>query len=447
MKKIYLIDWNSFIYRMFFALPEFATKEGEVVNALFWMAKFFVESLVKQNPDYLIFIKDARWENFRHKIYKDYKATRDKMPDNLRTQIKLIEEMIIKMWIDIVEIPGYEADDAIWTFSQILSEDKDNQVYILSGDKDLYSLVCDNVFIYDTMKRKIFNPEKTKEKFWIEPKMIIDYLAIVWDKADNIPWIDWFWPKKAVELINNIWSVEKIFKEVEKVINEEKSFKDFEKSIQSCFKWKTFEKLLNSQENAFLSKQLATIELNIDLEKMYITNHENDTWIIEKKFELKDFIFKKDSLKNQDTIEFFKKYEFHSLVWETEEVKLKTWWDFWLKVKIIDNQNWLDNLLELIKKQGEITLDTETTWLNIMEAQLVWISIYIDKKNIYYINRLHDWWKINDENLRFFLEKILNLDILIIWHNLKYDLEIIDIFLENILTTENNDTNHQMSLL
>jgi len=97
MKKIYLIDGNSFIYRMFFALPEFSTKDGVIVNALFGMAKFFVGQIVKENPDYVIFIKDAKGDNFRHQIYPEYKATRERMPDNLRSQIELIEEMIVKM--------------------------------------------------------------------------------------------------------------------------------------------------------------------------------------------------------------------------------------------------------------------------------------------------------------------------------------------------------------
>ena len=102
MKKIYLIDGNSFIYRMFFALPEFSTKDGKIVNAIFWMAKFFVNTLVKEKPDYLVFIKDAVWPNFREEIYADYKATRDRMPDNLRSQIDDISKMISMLKIDIV---------------------------------------------------------------------------------------------------------------------------------------------------------------------------------------------------------------------------------------------------------------------------------------------------------------------------------------------------------
>lgn len=431
MKKIYLIDWNSFIYRMFFALPEFATKGGKVVNAIFWMAKFFVSTLVKEKPDYVIFIKDAKWENFRHKLYADYKATRDRMPDNLRSQIEDIENMISMMKMKIVEVEGYEADDVLWTLAKKLWEEKTNQVYILSWDKDLFSLISENVFVYDTMKKVVFDEEKTKEKFWVEAKMIIDYLAICWDKADNIPWIEWFWPKKAVDLINFVWWVEKIYEEVQKVENWEKKSTDFEKSIQSCFKWKTFEKLQNSKEDAFLSLKLATVDLNVNLEN----------------FLLEDFKFTPENFKNEEVIKFFQDLEFNSLLeeWDFSQ-KMTTWKDLWLKVQIINNDKTLENLFEIIKKSEKICLDTETTSLNIIQASLVWVSIYVDDKNIFYINRLHKGEKVSDEALKNFLKNIFDLDILIIWHNLKYDLQIIENFLKNNYDFEGNEEeNKQIS--
>lgn len=444
MKKIYLIDWNSFIYRMFFALPEFATKDGKIVNAIFGMAKFFVHSLVTQDPDYLIFVKDAKWENFRHKIYADYKATRDRMPDSLRTQIGDIEEMIKMMWVDIIEIEWYEADDVIWTLSKDLWKDKDNDIYILTWDKDLYSLITDNVSVYDTMKRRIFNPEKSTEKFWVIPEMIIDYLAIVWDKADNIPGIDWFWPKKAVELINKIGPVEKIYETVDKVVGWEKLEEihneldvDSIKTIASCFRWKTFDKLVASRDDAFMSKKLATIDLNIDLGKHLLTDDLAWDWIVNKEFELEDFKFQPHELLNDNIKEYFRKLEFFSLIWEVEEIKVKTWSDLWLNVKLVQNKSELDNLYKKIKVLDKFSLDTETTSLKIIDAELVWVSIYIDDENIFYINRLHDWDSVSDDDLKIFLKQLLDLDILIIWHNLKYDLEIIELYLWN------NDTHHK----
>lgn len=437
MKKIYLIDWNSFIYRMFFALPEFATKDWTIVNALFGMAKFFASSLVKENPDYIVFIKDAHWENFRHKLYSEYKATRDRMPDNLRSQISLIEEMIKKMWIDMVEIPGYEADDVIWTLAEKFDWNPDFEVDILTWDKDLYSLVSNNIKIYDTMKKKKFWPIETKEKFLVEPKLIIDYLSIVWDKADNIPGIDWFWPAKAVDLINYIWTVERIYDVVSEVVSWktlEEILPDIDevsvKKLQTCFKWKTFEKLVSSREDAFLSKKLATIELNVELDN----------------FEIENYLFKPDSILNQDIIEFFEKYEFNSLIWENWINKLQLWRDLWLKVHIINNDENLDKLLESIKKESKIVLDTETTWLDIIKAELVWVSIYLDDKRIYYINRFHKWDRVSDIKLKSFLKSILELDILIVWHNIKYDLEIIESFLSNKNTSKVEDIFWQISL-
>ena len=409
-KKIYLIDWNSFIYRMFFALPEFSTKDGKIVNAVFGMAKFFVNQLKKENPDYLIFIKDAKWENFRHKLYKEYKATRDKMPDNLRDQIADIENMIKLMWIDIIEIQWFEADDVIWTLANKFCWNMDYDVDILTWDKDLYSLVSNNIKIYDTMKKKKFWPIETKEKFEIEPNMITDYLAIVWDKSDNIPWIEWFWPKKAILLINHIWSIEKIYNFLD-IWN----FDNINIEIEKIFKWKTLDKLISGREKAFLSKKLATLEKNVELEKLSLDN----------------FIFNPKKLINTEIIELFKKFEFNSLIQENDIKKLTIWYDLWLNVNIIWNKNDLNILKQNIKKCNKLVIDTETTSLNIMIAEIVWIWIYLDDKNIYYINRLHLGEKINDNDLHSFLDFLFSQEILIIWHNLKYDLEILELFWKN----------------
>ncbi len=434
MKKIYLIDWNSFIYRMFFGLPEFSTKSWKIVNATFGMAKFFVWQLTKENPDYLIFIKDAKWDNFRHKIYADYKATRDRMPDNLKVQISDIETMIKKMWVKIVEVDWYEADDIIWTLSTRFG--KQFEIDILTGDKDLFSLVNENVKIYDTMKKQKFGISETKEKFGVEPNKIIDYLAICWDKSDNIPWIESFWPAKACDLINNIWWIEEIYNLLEKAWNEEKEILAYLKEnfpeekvkiVWKYFKWKSLEKLLQSKAVAFLSKKLATVDLSVNFE-----------------FNLEDFSFKKDNLLNDEVKAFFKEFEFFSLLWEEEQKSIKKWQNLGLKVNIISEDEELEKLFEKIiplpspplPKEGEIReknkkiiLDTETTSLNITEAELVWVSIFLDEKNIFYINRLHHWQKVSDFKLKEFLNKLLNLDILIIWHNIKYDLEIIELFL------------------
>ncbi len=433
-KKIYLIDANSFIYRMFFALPEFSRKDGKIVNAVFGMAKFFTGQMIRENPDYLIFIKDAKWKNFRHDLYEDYKATRDKMPDNLKSQIQDIEDMVSLMNIDIIAIPGYEADDVIATLAHKYNWDENYEVDILSWDKDLYALVSENVKIYDTMKRKKFGPDETREKFGIDAKHVVDYLAIVGDSADNIPGIAGFWPGKAVPLLNAIWNIEEIYSRVEQIeswmqIEEllESVGEDYKKPIKSCFSGKTYEKLLAGRDDAFLSKKLATLDLLVDLDD----------------FKLENFAFKKQEIHNPQVLSFFREYEFFSLAWE-EEKQLKKWEDLWLTVQIIWDSEWLAVLEKKILKSKEIVLDTETTSLSIIEAELVWLSIYIDDQNIYYINRLHRWPKISDDILKLFIQKILKIDITIVWHNLKYDLQILELYLSSNHTSTSQD--EQMSL-
>ena len=161
-------------------------------------------------------------------------------------------------------------------------------------------------------------------------------------------------------------------------------------------------------------------------------------------FDLETFKFKKQDINAPEVLDFFRDREFFSLAGE-EEKELKSWKDLWLKVKIIWDEQWLEELEKLIEKQSEIVLDTETSSLNIMEAELVGVSIYIDDDNIYYINRLHTWPKASDTSLKVFIKNILDSDILIIGHNIKYDLEILELYLETENTQNSEVDASQMS--
>jgi len=430
-KKIYLIDGNSFIYRMFFALPEFSTSSGRVVNATFWMAKFFVGQLTKEKPDYLVFIKDAKGNNFRHDLYADYKATRERMPDTLRSQISDIESLISKMNIDIIEIPGYEADDVIGTLSVRLSKESDNEIYILSWDKDLYALIDEQVKVYDTQRKKISGPDETFEKFWVPPSCVRDYLAICWDSSDNIPWIAGIWPKKAVVLLNEFWTLEKIYETIDDIEN---TYDNISLDSQKILKWKTLEKFIIWKELAFLSQKLATLDCDVDLEK----------------FDLDNYSFSPKEIYTQETKDFFRELEFHSLLRE-EDVTKKKWPDTGKKVQIIWDTQGLKELSQKISscKLWELVLDTETTSLVSREADIVWVSILLGD-DIFYINRLHHWPSVESDELKSFLKNLMKSDITIIWHNLKYDLQVIETFLlkENSKNTQEKEstTDWQMTL-
>jgi len=426
-KKIYLIDGNSFIYRMFFALPEFSTKDGKVVNATFWMAKFFVWQLVKEKPDYVVFIKDAKGKNFRHELYSEYKATREKMPDNLRSQIADIEQMIGAMNIDIVEIPGYEADDVIGTLAMRLSKHSQNEIYILSWDKDLYALVTEQVKVYDTQRKKISGPDETFNKFWVSASCVRDYLAICGDSSDNIPWIAGIWPKKAQLLLNEFWSLDKIYEIIDlaeswTLKKKIKKWLSISEKVQKLLKWKTLEKFIKWKELAFLSQKLATLDCDMELKWFDLENHE--------------FIPK--NIFTPELIEFFKQLEFFSLI-KGEEIEKENWESLWKHVQIIGDFEWLSDLEKKIYSKPEIVIDTETTSLNVREAKLVGISILLDENNIFYINFLHRGPKISRSEWKKFVKKLLDSQIMIIAHNFKYDLQI----LENYLLSDEKDNSTQ----
>lgn len=420
MKKIYLIDGNSLIYRMFFALPEFSTSKWKWVNALFWVAKFFTGQLIKESPDYLIFVRDAKGKNFRHDLYADYKATRDRMPDNLRAQLDDINAMIQTMDLKIIEESWYEADDVIASLAKKYK--KDYEIYILSWDKDLYRLVEDQVKIYDTLKKKIFWRKETREKFEIDAEFVSDYLAIVGDSSDNIPWISWIGPKKAVVLINTFGSLEDIYKAIEK--QEWWEALDISDEAKKVLSGKTLEKIVNGKEIAFLSKKLATLDESVDL------SH----------FSLDDFIFHEEKIFSSKVKDFFREFEFFSLIGEEKKENEKTWKDLKKKVQIIAEDTDLKALEKKIEKYEKIVLDTETTSLQAEKAELVGVSLYLDEENLFYINAFHKWQKVSYKALKEFLEKLLASDKMIIGHNLKYDLEIIQYFFKKEWNNNHHDT-------
>lgn len=407
-KKLYLIDGNSFIYRMYFALPEFSTSWGKVVNATFGIAKFFLWQLKNESPDYVLFIRDAKGKNFRHDLYSEYKATRDRMPDSLRSQIEDIQTLVQKMGFESIEIPWYEADDVIAACAKKYQDEY--EIYILSGDKDLHALVNEHVKIYDTLKKKILGIPETQEKFWIQDvSLITDYLAIAGDTSDNIPWIAGIWPAKAVPLLNQVGSVETIYEIIDKIQNhEEVVIPEESKKILSG---KTLEKFIEGKENAFLSKKLATLDTTVDISHI----------------QLGAFAFNGDILLNDEVKAFFKELEFFSLLGE-EKWEEKRWKDLWLQVKIIWDSEGLKELKKKIENYTEIVLDTETTSLNTLEAEIVGISLYLDEKNIYYINLRHRWPQVKKEEAQEFVTKLFDSNKTIIGHNLKYDLEVIDTF-------------------
>lgn len=400
-KKIYLIDGYNFIYRLFYAVPQFSLKDWTPINTVFGMAKVIINLYREDKPDYLVFILDYKGKKIREEIYSDYKWTRDKMPTDLKSQEELIFNLLETFWIKLIQEEWYEADDVIWTLVTKLKKDESNEIFILSWDKDLYQFIDNNVSIYDTMKRKIFHKDEAFEKFWVNPEHVVDYLAICWDSSDNIPGIPWFWPKKAQELINKYWTLEAIYENIEEI------------------SWKSKEILELNKEIAFLSKQLASIYCNLEL----------------KWFDLEEHKFNNINLYNDKIIALFKEYEFKSLIPTEHQDAIKNFESEQIKIEKISNESSLDELYKIILDSNRIAIST--TWDDVFSLSSINISL---------------WWKIiysidiKTLDIKEFLGEILKSDIIISWFEIKNDLKRIKWYLDNNVNKIEQKNEFQSSL-
>lgn len=244
------------------------------------MAKILLGFYEQDRPDELIFVMDSKGRNLRQDIYSEYKATRERMPDNLKAQESLMMELLSALKIHPISKEGYEADDIIGTLATTLRKNPENDIYILSGDKDLYQFVGENVAVYDTMKRIVARKKETIDKFGVSPEHVVDYLSICGDTSDNIPGVPGFGPKKAQSLIEQFGNLESIYENLDKISP------------------KLAEALEINREVAFLSKRLAEINIQVDLSE----------------FNFEDCAFKTKEFFTPEVVELFKKFEFKSLL-------------------------------------------------------------------------------------------------------------------------------------
>ncbi len=272
----FIIDAYNLIYRMFYAIPEMNTRDGTPVNAIFWVAKF-LKSLADENPDAALLVATDVGQSFRAELYTEYKAQRDRMPDNLRSQIEGVFAIFDAAGITVLAREGYEADDIIGSIAHRY-ENNWHQVVIISSDKDLCQFVRDgHVHIYDAMKRKFMKESDVVEKFGVPAHQVRDYLAIVGDSSDNIPGISGFGPKKAVDLLSKYETLEWIYEHLD----------DLTPKMQ--------EVLIAQKGNAFLSQKLATIytELELDAlpESSFVTGLSNPDYVaLLKSYEFKSLL-------------------------------------------------------------------------------------------------------------------------------------------------------------
>jgi DNA polymerase I len=384
-RTLYLIDGSAYIYRAYHAIRNLANSKGLPTNAAFGFTRMLIKLIEDRSPEYVVMFFDAKGPTFRHEIYQDYKANRPPMPEDLSIQIPYIKEITHGFNISVIEMQGFEADDLIGTFK--CQAEKDGFfVVMVTGDKDFVQLVTDNAVIWDPMKEKTIDIKTVRDDFGIEPYQMIDVMALSGDASDNIPGVPGIGPKTALSLIKTFGTVERLYE-----------------SVHTITKKKQHENLVQYKEQAFMSKEL--VKINIDVPVPF--NPEN---------------FNYKTPDNTRLSKLFKNLEFRQLQQafpKRSDLSNKNY-------RAIYDMSALFDLIERLKKAEMFAIDTETTSKDPMKAKLVGLSFSMKPDEAFYIPCAHDY---PEAPVQLELKKVLsqlkpvleNSDVKKIGQNIKYD--------------------------
>lgn len=276
-KKVMLIDGSSLIFRAFFALPNLTNADGVMTNGVYGFLTMYFRAVEEYNPDYILVAFDKKTKTFRHKEFKDYKANRDKAPNELNYQFGILKDILDSLNVKYLDIDGFEADDIVGTYSKI-AKDEGLETVIITGDKDYFQLVNDDVIVYLTRKgisqMEEITEEKIKEDYGLSPKQLIDVKGLMGDKSDNIPGVDGIGEKTAIKYIKKYGSMENLYENLDDITGK-----------------KTKENLENSRQIAFLSKKIGTIVTNapVDYEISDLSVADPDMDTLKEKFSKYNF--------------------------------------------------------------------------------------------------------------------------------------------------------------
>lgn len=248
MPTLYLIDGSAYIYRAFFALPPLSNSKGLQTNAVYGFTTMLLKILRDHRPDYVAVVFDEKGPTHRHEAFKDYKAQRPPMPQGMSAQIPYIHRVVEALSLPVIRQAGYEADDLIGTLAK-KGESEGLDVVIATSDKDMFQLLTPKTRIYDPVKDKWFGEADSQVRFGVEPARVVEIMGLMGDASDNIPGVKGIGEKTAVKLITQFGTIEELLNRIEEVTPA-----------------KTKKLLLEQGEQARMSKQLATIQLDCPLE-------------------------------------------------------------------------------------------------------------------------------------------------------------------------------------
>ncbi len=337
--NLILVDGHAIAYRSYYAFIRnpLTNSRGENTSALYGFTRVLMQILKGYNPEYLAVVFDSDKPTGRHKIFPEYKANREKMPEDLARQIPLLHDLVKAFGIFVCAISGYEADDILATIAGIASR-RQIDVKIVTGDKDLFQILSDRVHLIRPGKGVNLSdqvgPEYLKERFGLTPAQITDFLALMGDSADNIPGVKGIGEKTALKLLGEFGSLEKILDKTEEIESEH-----------------VRNKIESGREDAIFSRKLVeliNVPENFELEKMKVKGFDAG--------ELAEMLLKLD---------------FHEIVREiiperSADLKKN---DYYL----VKEEN-LEEFVSYLTSAGEFVFDVETTSINPVEAQLVGIS-------------------------------------------------------------------------
>jgi len=362
-----LVDGSSYLYRAFFASQQadLRTSNGEPTGAIRVVTNM-LRSLLKQYPDSVVAVVfDAKGKSFRNDLYAEYKSHRPPMPDDLRSQIEPIHQIIDAMGLPLLVIDGVEADDVIGTLARQATESQIDTL-ISTGDKDMAQLVSEHVTLMDTMKDQLTDRQGVIDKFGVPPELIVDYLALMGDSSDNIPGMAGVGDKTAVAVLQGVGSIDTIAAHPERVA--ELSFRGA----------KTFAAKFKEQEAMVrLSQQLATIKTDVELPVSVA--------------ELRRHELQKDLL-----LALYRQFEFKNLVQELEsaseadaEIVIPS--DVTAHYDTILTDADLTRWIEKLQQAELFAFDTETNSLDYIQAQVVGLSFAVAPGEAAYLPLAHDY--------------------------------------------------------
>ena len=374
-KKIVIFDSNAVIHRAYHALPPFHTNEGTLVNAVYGYSNLLMKVIKDLKPDAILASFDVSEKTFRHEQYQEYKAGRQKTDQALYDQIPLVKEILTYLDIPILEQSGFEADDIIGTIAEMVTKSEEFELVIVTGDMDTMQLVNSKVKVYALRKSItdtiLYDEAQVMTKYQFTPKQVIDYKGLKGDSSDNIPGVPGIGDKRAVVLLNQFQNIDNLYEFLDKYNN----YLEIPVEYKSYFSNKVVENLKNYKDQAFFSRELATIVRNVPIEL------DLDA--------LNNYLFPTEKAR-----QIFSKFEFHSLVKRLSEVQE------------ISQSNFFDNTISGQNSLSNISNFNDLDQNNLALFQIESDYFFLDKSNRYKTNLLE-------------LKSILQTEITIIGYDLK----------------------------